>query len=158
MRWDIWQILLAGFGCVLANTDDQLGANIDYGTFENPAARIRPRFRYWLPDAGVNKTVVQQNIISAASIGAGGVEFVPFYDYGGELAYAGPGPDWAKYGFGTEAFNETFVAALKAHKEHGLVMDFALGPGQGQGVPSRSDDEGLQWDLVGSLHTSTQTE
>jgi hypothetical protein len=28
-------------------------------------------------------------------------------------------------------------------------MDVALGPNQGQGVPARPDDEGLQWDLVG---------
>ncbi|RAH73281.1 uncharacterized protein BO66DRAFT_464466 [Aspergillus aculeatinus CBS 121060] len=146
MRYKIWYAVLAGVG-VNANTVTNNTQN-DQGTFQNPGALIRPRFRYWLPDAGVNKTVVQENVISAASIGAGGVEFVPFYDYGGELAYGGPGPDWVKYGFGTEAFNEIFVAVLQAHKDHGLAMDFALGPSQGQGVPAHADDEGLQWDLA----------
>jgi hypothetical protein len=41
-----------------------------------------------------------------------------------------------------------FLAALEAHKEAGLVMDFPLGPNQGQGVPADPSDEGLQWDLV----------
>ncbi|KAH8886246.1 hypothetical protein GQ53DRAFT_750777 [Thozetella sp. PMI_491] len=27
-------------------------------------------------------------------------------------------------------------------------MDFAMGPNQGQGVPTRADDEGLQLDLI----------
>ncbi|KAJ5902072.1 hypothetical protein N7495_002600, partial [Penicillium taxi] len=55
------------------------------------------------------------------------------------------GANWSEYGFGTLAFANFFKAALVAHKE---AMDFALGPNQGQGVPAKSDDEGLQWDLV----------
>ncbi|KAL4738183.1 hypothetical protein BDV11DRAFT_216141 [Aspergillus similis] len=118
------------------------------GTFENPAAAVRPKFRYWLPDAGVDTRVVQADIRSAGSIGAGGVEFLPFYNYGGELPAGGPGPDWATFGFGTEAFYDIFVATLKVHEKHGLNMDFAQGPNQGQGVPAAADDEGLQWDLA----------
>ncbi|KAL3441425.1 hypothetical protein BJX65DRAFT_322380 [Aspergillus insuetus] len=89
-------------------------------------ARSRPSFRYWLPDSSVNSSIVAANINSAASIGAGGVEFIGFYQY-----------DWAKYGFGTPAFIDVFTRALQAHKEAGL----------GQGVPASVDDDGLQWDL-----------
>ena len=52
--------------------------------------------------------------------------------------------DWSKHNFGTEAFVNVFRTALEAHKAAGMVMDFALGPNQGQGVPARVDDEGLQ--------------
>ncbi|KAL5360501.1 hypothetical protein BJX96DRAFT_165211 [Aspergillus floccosus] len=123
--------------------DDQVGARIDYGTFENPAARVRPRFRYWLPDASVDSAIVQQNIKDAGALGAGGVELLPYYNYGDAV----PGADWSTYNFGTPAFVNLFISALQAHKDAGLVMDFALGPSQGQGVPASMDDEGLQWDL-----------
>jgi hypothetical protein len=133
----------------LADTNDQTSAHINRGSFEDPAARLRPRFRYWLPDASVDAKTVQDNIKSAGEIGAGGVEFLPFYNYGGQLSAAPEGSNWTKYGFGTPAFRDVFLAALQAHKEADLAMDFALGPNQGQGVPADPTDEGLQWDLVG---------
>lgn len=131
-----------------ADTDDQTSAQVNRGSFSNPAARLRPRFRYWLPDAGVDIQTVQKDIKSAGAIGAGGVEFLPFYNYGGQLSPAPNGSDWSRDGFGTPAFQKMFTAALQAHRDAGLVMDFALGPNQGQGVPAEYDDEGLQWDLV----------
>lgn len=115
-----------------------------YGTFKQPAARARPRFRYWLPDASVNATRVQADIRASGERGAGGVEFLPFYNYGG----GAPVNDWSLYGFGTPAFNYIFKAALEAHRDGGLLMDFATGPNQGQGVPAEPDNPGLQWDLV----------
>lgn len=132
----------------LADTDDQTSAEVDRGSFLNPASRVRPRFRYWLPDAGVDISTVQDNIKSAGAIGAGGVEFLPFYNYGGQLGPPPNGSNWTRDGFGTPAYRKMFIAALQAHKEAGLMMDFALGPNQGQGVPAEYGDEGLQWDLV----------
>ncbi|RAL14516.1 uncharacterized protein BO97DRAFT_422416 [Aspergillus homomorphus CBS 101889] len=75
---------------------------------------------------------MQRNIRDAGTLGAGGVEFVPFYAYGSEV----PGADWATYDFGTPAYLKIFKAALRAHKEAGLALDFSLGPNQGQGVPA----------------------
>ncbi|KAM0549861.1 hypothetical protein ACHAPJ_009108 [Fusarium lateritium] len=118
------------------------------GTFLAPSSRVRPRFRYWLPDASVDPDIVAQDVASAASIGAGGLEFVPFYEYGGSLGQMPAGANWSTYNFGTPAFNSIFRRALEAHDEYGLVMDFALGPNQGQGVPAKPDDQGLQWDMV----------
>ncbi|KAI9035663.1 uncharacterized protein KD926_003141 [Aspergillus affinis] len=134
-------LLLPQYG--LAAVNDQVNADLDYGSFESPSSRIRPRFRYWLPDASVNATIVQENIKSAGAIGAGGVEFVPYYNYGESV----PEADWSKYGFGTPDFVDIFEAALRAHKDAGMVMDFSIGPAAGQGVPASVDDEGLQWDL-----------
>lgn len=130
------------------------------GTFENPSVRSRPRFRYWLPDSGIDPEIVAANIRDSGDHGAGGVEFVPFYNYGGEAGDRPAQADWITNGFGTPAFRNVFRAALQAHKDSGLLMDFALGPNQGQGVPASSDDRGLQWDLVSfsddiSSHTST---
>lgn len=120
-------------------------------TFDNPPATSRPIFRYWLPDASVDPELVAQDIASAGQIGAGGFELVPFYNYGGEMGKYPAGADWAKYGFGTPAFHNLFRRALQAHRDNGMVMDFAIGPNQGQGVPAEPDDEGLQWDLVSEL-------
>ncbi|BAE63556.1 unnamed protein product [Aspergillus oryzae RIB40] len=138
-------LLLLHAADVLAASSSGLSS---LGTFENPSVRSRPRFRYWLPDAGVDKEIVSTNIKDSGARGAGGVEFVPFYNYGGEAGDPPPQADWVTNGFGTPAFRGVFRAALQAHKDAGLLMDFALGPNQGQGVPASSDDPGLQWDLV----------
>ncbi|PYH49574.1 uncharacterized protein BP01DRAFT_387746 [Aspergillus saccharolyticus JOP 1030-1] len=108
------------------------------------SARVRPRVRSWLPYASVHPEIFQQNIKVAGALGAGEIELLPFYAYGSEV----PGADWTTYGFGTPSYLKMFKAALQAHKEEaGLAMDFHLGPDQGQGVPEKYDDVGLQWDL-----------
>ncbi|RYP69486.1 hypothetical protein DL769_005264 [Monosporascus sp. CRB-8-3] len=120
----------------------------DFEAYKKPESKVRPRFRYWLPDASVDENVVMADIASASSVGAGGVEFLPFYEYGGGLGVP-TGVDWSTYNFGTPPFRKLFRAALRAHEQNGLVMDFAIGPNQGQGVPARADDDGLQaFDLV----------
>jgi hypothetical protein len=124
----------------IAGSNDQVNADIDNGTFSSPSAIVRPRFRYLLPDASVDKDVVQDGIRSAGSVGAGGVEFLPFYNYGAQSGGIPPGADWSTYGFGTPTFREMFHSALDAHAQAGMVMDFALGPNQGQGVPAKPDD------------------
>ncbi|KAE8385367.1 hypothetical protein BDV23DRAFT_176310 [Aspergillus alliaceus] len=116
-----------------------LFSQFEQAEFRNPAARVRPRFRYWLPDASVGPTVVQMNIQVAGANSAGGVEFLPYYNYNEVV----PRSDWVTYGFGTTEFVNIFKAALQAHKDASLVMDFPLGPNQGQGVSASPDDKGL---------------
>lgn len=132
------------------SSDLQTETPISAQCFANPGANVRPRFRYWLPDASVDAHTVAADIAAAGSIGAGGIELVPFFEYGGELGSMPAGADWAEYKFGTILFRNIFAAALTAHEENGLVMDFSLGPNQGQGVPASPDNPGLQWDLVRS--------
>lgn len=138
---------LVNFVCEAIPRSDY--TNITDGFLSTPS-RQRPRFRYWLPDASVDAETVKADIKYAGAIGVGGVEFLPFYNYGGELGGPPIGVSWSTYGFGTPAHLELFTSALpvEAHKEAGLVMDFSLGPNQGQGIPAHPDDEGLQWDLV----------
>lgn len=128
--------------------DDIRSSGQRHSDFLNPPAVQRPRFRYWLPDGSVDPDVVKSDIRSVGGIGAGGVEFLPFYNYGGGLGPPPAGVNWSTNGFGTPAHLRLFAAALEAHNESGLAMDFSLGPNQGQGVPAEPDTEGLQWDLV----------
>ncbi|KAK5120725.1 hypothetical protein LTR85_006083 [Meristemomyces frigidus] len=134
--------------CLPTNkTDDQVNAAIEAGTFERPSALVRSRFRYWLPDASVNHTRVALDVADAGRVGAGGVEVLGYYLYGsypGELIPV----DWATYGWGTQAWKDVFITAAQAHKNNGLIMDSALGPNQGTGVPAETGSDGLQWDLV----------
>ncbi|KAJ5864500.1 uncharacterized protein N7529_006416 [Penicillium soppii] len=141
-----WNLLYAG-GLFLA----KMALGIDYGTFDEPAINARMKFRYWLPDASVDVITVQHDIKAAGALGAGTVEFLPLYNYGASLAGPPKGADWATYGFGTPAFNDVFKASLRAAKDAGIRMDFALGPSAGQGVPSTVTDAGLHWDLVSDI-------
>ncbi|KAF2169395.1 hypothetical protein M409DRAFT_20615 [Zasmidium cellare ATCC 36951] len=118
------------------------------GTFQQPSAYARPRFRYWVPDASVNLSTIRQDIEDAGKIGAGGVELLGYYNYGDIESGAGVIPvDWAKYGWGTPAWRDLQDAALQATKDNNLVIDLALGPNQGAGVPAPVDADRLQWDL-----------
>ncbi|KAL4787127.1 hypothetical protein BJX76DRAFT_345794 [Aspergillus varians] len=122
--------------------------NYSDGTFSHPAPHARPFFRYWLPDASVDPTVVASDVRSAAEVGAGGIEFAGYYGYGGEIGGSPPGSDWVTYGFGSPAFQHLLQTALEAAKENSVLVDVAIGPNQGQGVPASADDDGIQWDLV----------
>lgn len=152
--------------------------------FSNPSNAYRPKFRYWcvlpgilhsfhdtitntyhpfplrLPDASVSSDIVAKDISSMAAIGAGGLQFLPFYLYGLIYTQIGmssavsdsiaPPTDWSIYGFGDEAFNVLFKTVLQAVKDEGdgFVIDFALGPNQGAGVPSAPGSDGLAVHLV----------
>jgi hypothetical protein len=147
--WALSSATLSLFLTVIVHSQC-VAANNSTGTFQNPSSRERARFRYWLPDAGVDQDIVVANIQNAGNIGAGGVEFLPFYDYGNVFDLYPSYVNLTTTNFGTPAFHELFLAALQAHKDAGLFMDVALGPNQGQGVPAENDDEGIQWDLVSS--------
>jgi hypothetical protein len=91
-------------------TNDQVNSNINYGTFANPSAYVRPRFRYWPPDASVNLTQVAEDIKQAGRVGAGGVELLGYYLYGNQQLFPGvydlAGSDWTVYHFGSLAWSE----------------------------------------------------
>ncbi|GIZ47244.1 hypothetical protein CKM354_001034100 [Cercospora kikuchii] len=86
---------------------------------------------------------------SLEEVGAGGLELIGFYDYGG--AQADPATsrtDWTYFGWGTQAWINTTRTAFRAAKNQWLLMNLALGPSQGCGVPAEPETEGLQYDLV----------
>lgn len=97
-----------------------------------------------MPDASVPHSSVQDDIRQIAAVGGGGLEFLPFYNYG-----LGPAvTDWSIYGFGTDAFKTLLHAALDTSAVLKLSFDFAVGPNQGAGVPSVVETPGLAKELV----------
>lgn len=95
-----------------------------------------------LPDASADERYVRDDIRSMADAGAGGFEFLPYYQFGK------PATDWSKYGYGTTAFRPLFRAAMEAAEEQNMLMDFAVGANQGQGVPAPPETIGLAVHLV----------
>ncbi|KAK4555453.1 hypothetical protein LTR86_007205 [Recurvomyces mirabilis] len=133
------------------NTNDQVGVDISYGSFQDPSVHVRPRFRYWIPDASVNLSHVAADFATVKAVGMGGLELLGYYLYGDfptGVAEGGPIPvDWTKYGWGTDAWKTLQDTALKATKDGGMIMDLALGPNQGAGVPAETNEPGIMWDL-----------
>ncbi|KAF5546128.1 hypothetical protein FPHYL_10569 [Fusarium phyllophilum] len=113
--------------------------------FAAPAAEYRPKFRYWLPDADVDHDVLKTDIQDLQKLGAGGLEFLSFYNYG----FGGVNDSKLEtYAFGKPAFRDVLQIALEATKANGLSMDVVLGASQGQGVPSKPLTPGLAVQLV----------
>lgn len=129
----------------------------EQGSFLNPGVRQRPRFRYWVPDASVSTDTVASDIQAAGAVGAGGVELLGFYNYGGNF---GPPPnnsgiDWAKEGWGLPSWKSLQDVAIKAAVDASLVIDLSLGPNQGAGTPAQYNDSGRAWELVAENITLT---
>ena len=66
------------------HTDSLVNAAILNGTFQDPSVYVRPRFRYWVPDASVDHAVLASDVAEAKKAGAGGVEVLGYYLYGGQ--------------------------------------------------------------------------
>ncbi|KAJ0154928.1 hypothetical protein HZ326_2761 [Fusarium oxysporum f. sp. albedinis] len=142
------------YGCQLLASTAAIGVVVGQGIsplsnavpgFEAPSAEYRPKFRYWLPDADVDHDVLQTDIQDLQKLGAGGLEFLPFYNYG----FGGVNDSKMEtYAFGKPAFKDVLQIALEATKANGLSMDVALGASQGQGVPSKPLTPGLAVQLV----------
>lgn len=83
-----------------------------------------------------------RDIGEIAAVGAGGLEFLPYYQFG-------PQPtNWSEYGFGTEAYRAIFRAVMEAAAQNKILLDFSIGANQGQGVPSEPEQSGLAVEMV----------
>ncbi|RYC81627.1 hypothetical protein BFJ63_vAg15487 [Fusarium oxysporum f. sp. narcissi] len=129
--------------------DALVNAAVDAGTFQNPSVNVRPRFRYWTPDASADPDYLRSDVSTVGAIGAGGFELLGYYLYGGTPEGTGnfSPVDWSIYGWGTPAWRDQLNVVAQAHRDNGLIMDFAMGPNQGQGVPAEPGIDGLAWDL-----------
>ncbi|KAF9630987.1 hypothetical protein BFW01_g1859 [Lasiodiplodia theobromae] len=112
--------------------------------FKSPPLEYRPKFRYWLPDASASVDAVKRDVAAVAEIGGGGLELIPFYNYGCAVCTPDVLPeDWSTYAFGTEPLHNIYRGALEASRDHGVLLDFAQGGNQGQGVPAEPQTTGL---------------
>ncbi|KAI8267686.1 hypothetical protein K4K58_007307 [Colletotrichum sp. SAR11_239] len=110
--------------------------------FASPPNIYRPKFRYWLPDAEVDIEAVTRDVAEIASVGAGGLELLPYYQF------HSPSANWSTYGYGTNASRAVFRAAMQAAADNDLLFDFSIGANQGQGVPSEPESVGLALELA----------
>lgn len=112
---------IAAQGVLAVGTNDQVEADIDYGTFQNPSANVRPRFRYWVNDASMNLSIVAEDIQQMGQLGAGGLELLGYYFYG-DASYSNTAQpylqtDWTTYGFGGQAWSMIF-SSYREEKEN----------------------------------------
>ncbi|KAK5738055.1 hypothetical protein LTR17_006298 [Elasticomyces elasticus] len=121
-------------GALGYNPNDQVGADIDYGTFQDPFVHVRPRFRYWVPDASVDLDEVAADFAAVKAVGMGGIELLGII----YMATILRKPD---------AWKRLQDTCLQATKNLGMLMDFSLGPNQGAGVPVDQNDPGVMWNL-----------
>ncbi|KAF4498685.1 hypothetical protein FAGAP_5163 [Fusarium agapanthi] len=90
-------------------------------------------------------SIVPSSDTDLQKLGAGGLEFLPFYNYG----FGGVNDSKIEtFAFGKPAFRDVLQIALEATKAKGFSMDVALGASQGQGVPSKPLTPGLAVQLV----------
>ena len=79
--------------------------SLDWSEFKEPPVKVRPRFRYWLPDASVEVSPAVQDVARAKQVGAGGLEVLGFYGYETTPGYYVP-VDWSAYSWGGEAWRK----------------------------------------------------
>lgn len=106
------------------HTDSLVNAAIENGTFQNPSVNVRPKFRYWIPDANVESSVLANDVYEAGRVGAGGMEVLGYYDYGATPQGIGnfAPNDWTVYGWGLEAWKAVLRAIAQATKNFGLIV------------------------------------
>ncbi|MEV5831299.1 glycosyl hydrolase [Spirillospora sp. NPDC052242] len=108
-----------------------------HGGFARPAAAVRPRFRWWWPDAHVDPAEIRREIDQIADAGFGGAEIVALHHSIDDKSLLDP----KKYGWGTEAWNEAVEAALDQARRRGVTVDLTMGPAWPAAVPSITPDD-----------------
>ncbi|MBF4550807.1 glycosyl hydrolase [Pseudoclavibacter sp. VKM Ac-2888] len=106
---------------------------IDTAAFADPPSAVRPMFRWWMPLAYTEDSVLREQLDQIAASGAGGVEVAPFI-------VAGEGNQsnafLAEYGWGTPAWAHKMEVITEKAAELGLIVDQNLGPHYPPTVPT----------------------
>ncbi|MEU5715772.1 glycosyl hydrolase [Streptomyces sp. NPDC020403] len=102
--------------------------------FASPAAPVRPKFRWWWPDALVDADEIEREIDQIAAAGFGGVEIAA-------VTHSLSRPiDPVRYGWGTRAWTDAVETALTRARKRDLVVDLTLGPAWPAAVPGITPD------------------
>ncbi|WP_419999034.1 glycosyl hydrolase [Streptomyces boninensis] len=98
------------------------------------APAVRPKFRWWWPDAKVDAGQLGREIRAIADAGFGGVEIAAVtHSMDQQL-------DTIRYGWGTAAWRAALEAALREAQKCGVVVDVTVGPAWPAAVPSITPD------------------
>ncbi|MFI6878929.1 glycosyl hydrolase [Streptomyces sp. NPDC050400] len=100
----------------------------------SPAPAVRPKFRWWWPDALVDTGEIAREIRQIAAAGFGGVEIAAVTHSMDEQL------DTVRYGWGTPAWRAAVEAALREAKKRDVVVDLTIGPAWPAAVPSITPD------------------
>ncbi|MFF3493204.1 glycosyl hydrolase [Streptomyces sp. NPDC002795] len=99
-----------------------------------PPPSVRPKFRWWWPDARVDTGELAREIRQIADAGFGGVEIAAVtHSMDQQL-------DTVRYGWGTEAWRAAVEAALREAKKRDVTVDLTIGPAWPAAVPSLTPD------------------
>ncbi|OIJ68530.1 glycosyl hydrolase [Streptomyces mangrovisoli] len=113
------------------------------GTLALPDTGRRPAFRYWWPGGGVTPQQIAKEVDAMADAGFGGFEIADVRN--SEMV---PMPV-RSYGWGTPAWKEGVIAALRTAERRGLHVDLTLGPYWPAVVPGvRPDDDAAMKELT----------
>ncbi|WP_328724462.1 glycosyl hydrolase [Streptomyces sp. NBC_00259] len=104
--------------------------------FADPRPEVRPRFRWWWPDALVDTAEIEREIDQIAAAGFGGVEIAAVT----HSMRGGATIDPVRYGWGTPAWVGAVEAALRRAKKRDVTVDLTLGPAWPNSVPSITPD------------------
>lgn len=88
-------------------------------SFASPSRALRPRVRYWVPQAAVTEAGIRRDVQILASQGFGGIELVSM-----DMPKGIP----ASYAWGTSRWNRMMGVAADEAARHGLSFSIANGP------------------------------
>ncbi|MEU6844635.1 glycosyl hydrolase [Streptomyces sp. NPDC046716] len=110
------------------------GSAAAFGLPRSPAPAVRPKFRWWWPDALVDTAEIAREIRQIAAAGFGGVEIAAVtHSMDRQL-------DTVRYGWGTPAWRAAVEAALREAAKRDVVVDLTIGPAWPAAVPSITPD------------------
>ncbi|KAH6640096.1 hypothetical protein BKA67DRAFT_542618 [Truncatella angustata] len=128
-----------------------LQSNLAPGTFVTPAAAVKPRFRYWLPDCSIDADLMVDDIQQLKERNAGGIELHNYF--GSPQGY--PPTDWDTNGYGSPNYLALFKVAMQAALKNNISFDYAMS--NNGAVPAEWNDPGLAWALKSSSATVNGT-
>ncbi|WP_327365581.1 glycosyl hydrolase [Streptomyces sp. NBC_01217] len=102
--------------------------------FAEPSPAVRPKFRWWWPDALVDTGEIEREIDQIAAAGFGGVEIAAVTHSLSEPV------DPALNGWGTPAWVRAVEAALRRAAKRDVTVDLTIGPAWPAAVPSITPD------------------
>ncbi|KAL4797547.1 hypothetical protein BDV19DRAFT_387350 [Aspergillus venezuelensis] len=104
------------------------------GRLPDTSSDNAPRFRYWWPGGWIDPGVVRDEVKAIALAGFGGAEIGDVRDSISEAMNP------AIYGWAQERWNAGVLAAYEAANEHGIHIDYTIGPHWPTGVPGYTPD------------------
>ncbi|TID14360.1 hypothetical protein E6O75_ATG09439 [Venturia nashicola] len=143
MKTTLLAVGLSVCGSALSAVSSRPIGGLADGSFASPGLSVKPKFRYWLPDASVDPDLITDDIRQLGERGVGGTELLNYFRF----PATGVTPsNWTIYGYGEPGYKDIVKVILKAHKAAGMLFDFA---GSENGcVPAEKGNPALAWELV----------